>query len=228
MKVINRVTIVILVLLLAASVKECNRHRVQSEETLKSVMSYRDKSQPFKTDVGLNGQVSATQNQAIVSDSKELQRLLKENSDLKKVNQQIAIEADIKIRDVIATYSNVKVEEAFIYDTVEVDKVVPVGVKFGTKYNLTDEWYSVAGSVQPTGVHIDSLTFRTDTYVNIGYTRDKWYKRLEPKVEVVEKNPHTTVNSLNNLTVKDHKKWHQRPILYFLIGSATTAILILK
>jgi hypothetical protein len=228
MKHLNKALTLILLSLLIVSVKECSRYRNQTVTDAKAIYDYISKNQMYETSVNDKNQTIATQNQVIVDNSKDLQKLLKENSELKKVNKQIAIEAEIKIANVIAEYSSKIPGDVFIFDTVEVDKLIPIGVKFGTKYNLTDKWYSIAGSVEQTGLLIDSLTFKTDTYINIGYSRDKWYKRLQPKVEIVENNPYTTITNLNNVTIKDHKKWHQRPVLYFLAGSAMTAILILK
>lgn len=228
MKHLSKALTLILLSLLIVSVKECSRHRNQTVADAKAIYGYISKNQMYETVVNDKDQTIATQNQVIVDNSKDLQKLLRENSELRRVNNQIAIEAEIKIANVIAEYSSKAPGDIFIFDTVEVDKFIPIGIKFGTKYNLIDKWYSIAGSVEQAGLLIDSLTFRTDTYINIGYSRDKWYKGLQPKVEIVENNPHTTITSLNNITIKDHKKWHQRPILYFLVGSAVTSILILK
>ena len=203
---------------------KCNGFKEQSLKDVEAIASYKTRSQHFETLNNSKDQRISIQNKVIARNNKELQDLLKENSDLKKVNKQIALEAETKIKNVIASYTKDTIE-TFIYDTVEVDK--PIGVVFGTEFTLNDKWYTVAGKIQKEGVLIDSLSFISDKVINIGYSREKWYKKLEPKVEIVENNPYTTTTNLNNITVQEDKKFYQRPLFWFLSG-AVVGVLISK
>ena len=204
---------------------QCNDFKGQSFRDAEAIVSYKSRNQQFQSIINSKDQRISTQNKVIARNSKELQELLQENSGLKKITKQIALESETKIKNIIASYTKDTVE-TFIYDTVEVDK--PIGVKFDTEFNLTDKWYSVAGKVKQEGIVLDSLSFVSDMVINIGYSKDKWYKKLEPKVEIIENNPYTATTNLNNLTVTEDKKWYQRPLFWFLSGAVATTMLNLN
>jgi len=215
---VYKITAIVLLAYCLIITHKCSNLEKQAIEDYSTISDYKSRSQHFQSLSNAKDQRISVQNKTIAKNSKELQSLLKENSELKKVNKQIAIESQTTIRNLKAKYSQKDNVPVFIYDTLEVDKFIPIGVNFGTTFKLQDKWYSLAGIIEKEGVNLDSISFKSDFLINIGYSREKWFKKLEPKVEIVDNNPYTTITGLNNITIKENKKFYQRPIFWLSLG----------
>ena len=162
----------------------------------------------------------------VITKDRKIEKLLLEKSELKRLNRQIKIGFETKIKDIIAEYEGddgdnfiTETVHDTIHDTVYVN---PIGVKFGTKFTLRDDWYHSAGRIMQDGVLFDSLSFKNDLTITIGRKREGWFKPMETKVEVRSENPYTRINSLNNIKIQEKgDKLINKPWFTFLLGTAT-------
>ena len=182
-----------------------------NQKYITQVNSFKNQDQEFKVIVDSLGKTIITQNQVLISKNREVNKLLKENSELNKINSQIKYNFNTQITDVITEY---KKDSIFIYDTT----YIPIGVIFDTPFGLNQEWYSLFGSIKKEGVLIDNIFIKNELIVNLGYKRERFYKSLTPQLEIINKNPYIETVSLDNLTIKENKKWYQNSLLYTIPG----------
>jgi hypothetical protein len=199
-------------------IESCNTEQVNSN----SFESFENETQEFKIKISKDSSTIASQDLLIVENSKELQKLLKKNSDLQKVNQQIKISFENKIKDVIAAYKDSVV---FVYGKDSLDKEIEIGILFGTKFSEQNDWYNLSGSILKSGVMFDSVSFNNRLTVSIGNKDKSFFKPLKSTLEVKSDNPYSNINSLNNIQVVDNRKFYEKPafkfITGFIVGSAT-------
>jgi hypothetical protein len=154
----------------------------------------------------------------IVQKTKELEKELLKNSTLKTLNEQVKFEASTKIKNIIAKYE-AKVgqpagsEVIAVHDTINGKDTIVEGIKTGTKFKIdTSQWYSIVGSIEKEGVKFDSVKFKSAFTLNFGEQRVKGYKgwllgKKEPKIELINPNPYTTVDVMKNIKLEDKKWW---------------------
>jgi len=198
------------------------------------IKMYEGKANEFASTVNKLGEKVSTQDQMIAQKTKELEKSLLKNSTLTTLNEQIKFEATTKIRDVMAAYSGngpSGTEVIVLHDTINGKDTIIEGIKTGTKFKAdTSKWYSIAGSIEKNGVKIDSLNFKSDFTMNIGQKRVKGYKgwllgKKEPKVELVNPNPYTTIDVMKNIKLEDNKWWENGWIKFGLGGLFTFGLI---
>lgn len=199
-------------------VRSCHLQDLTIDKNGIQVKMYENKINEFTTQINKYGHEVATQKQMIMDRNKELEKKLLENSNLSKLNEQIKIESETKLKNIVANYSGSKPNEIvkFIHDTIikNGDTTILSGVPLGTKFKQdTSKWYSISGSLEQNGVKFDSIKFNNEVEVNIGLQKEKGYKgwllgKRNPTVEVINKNPYTKTNGMQNIKFEDNKWWN--------------------
>jgi len=199
------------------------------------IKMYEGKANEFEVTKNKLGEKVALQDQMIVEKTRALEKELLKSSTLASLNEQVKFEASTKIKNILANYSgNSATEIITVHDTIKLangkDSIETVeAVRVGTKFKAdTSKWYSIAGSVAKNGIKFDSVSFKSDWTMNIGEKRVKGIKgwlfgKKEPKIELINPNPYTTIDVMKNIKLED-KKWWQSGWIKFgagvLVGGA--------
>ena len=77
-------------------------------------------------------------------------------------------------------------------------------------FNFKDDWLNIAGNYTYNKVLFDSITFKNEFDVILGYKKEKWYSKRDPVVELKSYNPYSKITYVNNITVKDDKTPYQK------------------
>lgn len=228
MKKLNWILIgsqVLLIIIIVVMSRSCENNRALAELNQYKLDEYLEERQTFVTEINKQGDSLVSQKLVILSKDRDIEKQLLENSNLKRLNTQIKIKSETKIRDIIAKYGGTP-EDNFITETIhdtirDTIFVNPIGVKFGTPFSVVDPWYATSGKITVDGIYYDSLSFNNDLTITVGRKREKWNKPMESYVEVQSKNPHMNITGLNNVTfVKDKEKIWSKPWFNLLIGTA--------
>jgi hypothetical protein len=206
---------------------------ISIEEHELKVAQYLKGQQDFKSTINKQGQELVSQKQVLINKDKDLQKLLLENSELRRLNSQIKFESTTTITKIQALYKDVKyltekIKQISILpngDTVYIERTDTIGIPFGTKFNKSDKWFEFSGSVEKQGIQMDSLSIYNSYVITVGTKRKSLFKPMETYVELFNENPYTRTTSMNNIKVIDKKKWYQKSIVKFgggfILGAAT-------
>jgi hypothetical protein len=137
-------------------------------------------------------------------------------SDAAKQAQQIA-ELEVKVKNAVEV---VKIETRTVIKTqIKVGDTVMVNnypmIKTGKPFLKTTEWYTIGGMINRLGwLQIDSLVIPAKFTYAVGDTmRTGFVNRLLKKKDTVVRlrvdNPNVQVVGLENIYIKQEKKWHQ-------------------
>lgn len=225
---IKKIVIIGQFLVILAIVRSCHLRDLSINESGIKLRMYENTVQEYATTVNKFGEKVSTQDQLLVQKDKQLEKALLKNSTLTSLVEQVKFEANTKIKNVMANYTNTDGSEVItVHDTILKGKDTTFTstdyVKVGTKFSAdTSKWYKAYGSVQKEGVQFDSLSFKSDFTLNIGEKKVKGYKgwlfqKKEPKVELINPNPYTNIDVMKNIKLED-KKWWQNDWLKFGAG----------
>lgn len=198
-------------------VRTCHLKNLTIDKNGLELNMYENKVNQFSTELNKYGEKVSTQDQIIAGKNKELEKELLKNSTLTKLNEQIKFQAETKIKNILAQYSNPQGGGVtLLHDTIikNGDTTIVSGIPVGTKFKQdTSKWYSFAGTLQEDGVKMDSLNFVSDFTVNVGLKKVKGYKgwlfgKKEPKVEIINKNPYTDITGMKNIKFEEDKWWN--------------------
>ena len=146
-------------------------------------------------------------------------------SDAAKQAQQIA-ELEVKVKNAVEV---VKIETRTVIKTqIKVGDTVMVNnypmIKTGKPFLKTTEWYTIGGMINRLGwLQIDSLVIPAKFTYAVGDTmRTGFVNRLLKKKDTVVRlrvdNPNVQVVGLENIYIKQEKKWHQSTAFKLGVG----------
>lgn len=218
---------IILILVIIFISRGCKNSQLESQNNKLLADTYFNESQKFKSERDKLGRQVVEQEQVIITKDKEIEKKLLENSKLKKLNSQIKIDFETKIKKVIAEYEGKNGGPIYVYhkDTIHDTIQVPIGILFGTRVKASDQWYKFAGVIEKDGLLMDSLSFNNKFTITVGQRREGIFKPLKSHVEVVSDNPYTTITGLNNIKVIEKKSLWNKPWFNFMLGTAAGSIL---
>ena len=147
-------------------------------------------------------------------------------SDAAKQAQQIA-ELEVKVKNASEV---VKIETRTVIKTqIKVGDTVMVNnypmIKTGKPFLKTTEWYTIGGMINRLGwLQIDSLVIPAKFTYAVGDTmRTGFVNRLLKKKDTVVRlrvdNPNVQVVGLDNIYIKQEKKWHQTTAFKLGVGA---------
>lgn len=216
---IKKIVIIGQFLVIIFFVRSCHLKDLTINSNGVQLKMYEGKANEFETKANKLGEKVSLQDQAILQKTRDLEKALLKNSTLTKLNEQVKFEAQTMIRRIEAQYSGSSgTEVVTVHDTIRLpsgkDSVTTTeAVKVGTKFRAdTSQWYKIAGSIGNKGIKFDTISFKSAFTLNIGEKRVKGYKgwllgKKEPKVELINPNPYTTVDVMKNIKLEDRKWW---------------------
>ncbi len=148
------------------------------------------------------------------------------NSDAAKQAQQIA-ELEVKVKNAsevvrIETRTVIKTQIK-LGDTVMIDK--KPYIQLPKPFLKTTEWYTIGGMINRLGwLQIDSLVIPAKLTYAVGDTmRTGFFNRLFRKSDQVVRlrvdNPNVAITGMDNIYIKEDKKWHQTTAFKLGVGA---------
>jgi hypothetical protein len=137
-------------------------------------------------------------------------------SDAAKQAQQIA-ELEVKVKNASEV---VKIETRTVIKTqIKLGDTVMVNnypmIRTGKPFLKTTEWYTIGGMINRLGwLQIDSLVIPAKFTYAVGDTMrtgffNKLLKKKDKVVRMRVDNPNVTITGMQNIYIKEEKKWHQ-------------------
>jgi hypothetical protein len=162
--------------------------------------------QVFKETINEQGYKIAEQDQLILSQKDAINNNLLVIKDLKKVSSQVRIKTETRVDSIFVPFVKT--------DTIKInsENFVP------QRFSLTNQHYSFDGVTKIDGILLDSVSFNGGLDVTIGYKKEGFFKKAKPIVAVDYDNPYINTTSLQNIVIKEDKKWYQKNGTWFGIG----------
>jgi hypothetical protein len=146
-------------------------------------------------------------------------------SDAAKQAQQIA-ELEVKVKNASEV---VKIETRTVIKTqIKVGDTVMVNnypmIRTGKPFLKTTEWYTIGGMINRLGwLQIDSLVIPAKFTYAVGDTMrtglvNKLLKKSDKVVRMRVDNPNVTITGMQNIYIKEEKKWHQSTAFKLGVG----------
>jgi hypothetical protein len=151
--------------------------------------------------------------------------IAQKNSDAAKQAQQIA-ELEVKVKNAsevvrIETRTVIKTQIK-LGDTVMIDK--KPYIQLPKPFLKTTEWYTIGGMINRLGwLQIDSLVIPAKFTYAVGDTmRTGFFNKLLKKKDTVVRmrvdNPNVAITGMDNIYIKEEKKWHQTTAFKLGVG----------
>jgi hypothetical protein len=182
------------------------------------VIKLKDGEQTFIEKLNKKGEKIAEQDQVILSQKDAIAYNLLEIDNLKKIKSQVKITTITKIDSVYVPI--IDTTDRIVYDTTGIALL-----KLPTRFGLESEWYSIFSTINKKGMLLDSLSLYNRQIITIGMKSNGFLKEPTPSVVVKNENPYVSVNSLNNVIIKNDRRFYDRKGFWYGFG-AITGILI--
>ena len=175
--------------------------------------------QVFIEKINVNGEKIIEQQQIILSQKDALAHNLLELEELKKVQSQVVIQTNTIIDSVFIPFDDSWQDENWfdtivVHDTIEITNFIYVPKTF----SLSEEHYSLSGSILKTGVYLDSLRFPNQLTLSVGYKSQGLFKKATPVVIAKHSNPFVQTSSMQNIIIKNDLKWYDKKGTWLGVG----------
>ena len=178
------------------------------------VIKLKDGEQLFIEKLSKNGEKLAEQDQIILSQKDAIAHNLLEISNLKKIKSQVKIKTVTRIDSVYIPVLDTV--ERVMYDTSGF-----AFLKLPTKFVLENEWYSIYSTINKNGMLLDSLSLFNRQVITIGMKSNGVFKAPSPTVVLKNENPYVSVNSMNNVIIKNNTRFYDKKGFWYGFGVAS-------
>jgi|TARA_Y100000816_G_scaffold283713_1_gene260907 hypothetical protein len=178
------------------------------------------KEQKYLETISENGNKIAEQEQIILTQTQAIDNNLLEIERLKKVSAQVVVNTITQIDSVFVP---------FYVDTTITDSVDYDFIKVPQMFSLQNEWYSLGGNINKSGLLLDSLSFNNELKITLGNRSEGILKPTTPLVLVEYSNPYVSTTGLQNIVIQNDLKWYDKKgflIGIGFLGGMTTTLLL--
>lgn len=175
-----------------------------------------------------NLQASAIEqmNQNIVSQNEAMRYLGDQVEDYKRLTSYMKAELKTEIKNLKIDFSGGEIPPTVFNDScVHVDTVKMNYTRIPRYFSISDQWSSISGSVDKSGIVFDSISFINKFDVTIGKKKTGFMKS-EPVIELKSYNPYTSIPYVNNIVVTGDKTlWFNTRAAWFGYGFITSFVI---
>jgi len=211
---------VIIALVVMLIFRECKR-TIDQDKLLSQLAQYQLREKQFSVERGNDSSTIAYQEQTLLAMAeanklgliemdkkmKSLQSQVKQKSEVQIVEKQVPFIPD-GFADTTGLVRNDK-GEVIRRDSVAV----------GTQFKIAEKWFMLDGYVQKSGIMIDTLNIPNKTVVSVGYKKAGFLNfGKQAVVSVKNENPYVNVTGLDNVVIKNKKKFWQSPLFGIGVG----------
>jgi len=208
---LKKYTLLICIFLLAFFIWQTLSANSKLLEYKNQVIKLKDGEQLFIERLNKKGEKIAEQDQVILSQKDAIAYNLLEIDNLKKIKSQVKITTITKIDSVYIPILDTL--DRIVYDTVGIALL-----KLPTKFGLESEWYSIFSTINKNGMLLDSLSLYNRQIITIGMKSNGFLKSPTPSVVVKNENPYVSVNSLNNIIIKNDTRFYDKKVFWLGVG----------
>ncbi len=169
----------------------------------------KSENQAFSEEIIKDGQKMAEQEQLIVSQKQAIDAGLIKIKNLKNVKSQVRVETITQVDSFFVAFE--------AKDTLSADSTL--SKKF--TYQDPENWFSLAGVVTEQGVGVSELSVRNKYHITIADKKVGFFKARKPAVILINENPYTKTEKMNNLVIENKSPFYKRPWFWAAIGIGT-------
>ena len=170
--------------------------------------------QKFIQTINADSNLILEQQQIILTQKQALNNNLIEINRLKKVQSQVKIVSKVKIDSVFIPF-----HDTLYIDTSNFNNNSLQGlIKVPKHFSMSNEHYSFDGTIFKKGLILDSVRFDNQMTLTFGLKSVGLFKKPEPVLDIMYKNPYIHTSSLNNIVIKNQLKWYEKKPFFIGIG----------
>jgi hypothetical protein len=182
---------------------------LENNNLKKQVAVFKSENQAFSEEIIKDGQKMAEQEQLIVTQKEAIEAGLIKIKNLKNVKSQVRVETITQI-------------DSFFVAFEKKDSLSPVSDSINKfSYKDSKDWFTLSGAVTPSGVGITEMSVRNKYHITIADKRVGFFKAAKPSVVLVNENPYTRTEKMNNLVIDNKSPFYKRPWFWAAIGLGT-------
>jgi hypothetical protein len=189
------------VLILGISAENCSRAK-ELEQLKENMESVKLDNQKFERTINLQGHEISQQRQTIVSKDEAIMLGLEQIKGLKNIKNQVKVVTQTTFDTIYAGFEK---------DTTQPNEL-------SNKFAYKEEWISFKGEVLDSGVSVSDLSIKNEYTLTIADKKLGFFKKPEPSVTLVNKNPYTRTEGMTNLTIKQNQPVYKRPWVWLTLG----------
>ncbi len=182
---------------------------LENNNLKKQVAVFKSENQAFSEEIIKDGQKMAEQEQLIVTQKQAIDAGLLKIKNLKNVKSQVRVETITKVDSFFVAFEP--------HDTLSAD------TSFKKNFNYEDpkKWFTLSGVVLEGGVGISEMSVRNKYHITIADKKVGFFKAPKPSVVLVNENPYTQTEKMNNLVIDNKSPFYKRPWFWAAIGLGT-------
>ena len=182
---------------------------LENNNLKKQVAVFKSENQAFSEEIIKDGQKMAEQEQLIVTQKQAIDAGLIKIKNLKNVKSQVRVETITKVDSFFVAFEP--------KDTLSAD----TSFKKNFSYEDPKKWFSLSGVVLQSGVGISEMSVRNKYHITIADKKVGFFKAPKPSVVLVNENPYTQTEKMNNLVIDNKSPFYKRPWFWAAIGLGT-------
>ncbi len=159
-------------------------------------------NQNFEQEVGKNNEKIASQAQIILTQKEAIDAGLLEIKKIKNVKSQVKVVTQTTIDTIYAELQAPK-------DTLR---------PHDREFSILEEWYALNGTVNKSGIAIRELQIKNEFTLTIADKKLGFLKTPEPSVILVNKNPYTSTQEMQNIVVVYKQPFYRKPWFWTGVG----------
>ena len=195
------VTFLALIVVLGVSVENCSRGK-ELERMKSNLQSVELDNQKFERTVNLLGQEISNQRQTIVAKDEAIMLGLEQIKGFKNIKNQVKVVTQTTFDTIYAGFEK---------DTTQQNQL-------SKTFAYKEEWISFKGEVLDSGVAVKDLSIKNEYTLTIADKKLGFFKKPEPSVILLNKNPYTRTEGMTNLTIKQNQPVYKRPWVWLTLG----------
>lgn len=169
----------------------------------------KSENQAFSEEIIKDGQKMVEQEQLIMSQKQAIDAGLIKIKNLKNVKSQVRVETITKVDSFFVAFEP--------RDTIGADS----SLSKNFTYVDPKEWFRLSGVVTNSGVGISEMSVRNKYHITIADKRLGFFKAPKPSVVLINENPYTKTEKMNNLVIENKSPLYKRPWFWAAIGIGT-------
>ncbi len=182
---------------------------LENNNLKKQVAVFKSENQAFSEEIIKDGQKMAEQEQLIVTQKQAIDAGLIKIKNLKNVKSQVRVETITKVDSFFVAFEP--------QDTLSAD----TSLKKTFSYEDPKKWFTLSGVVLEGGVGISEMSVRNKYHITIADKKVGFFKAPKPSVVLVNENPYTQTEKMNNLVIDNKSPFYKRPWFWAAIGLGT-------
>lgn len=182
---------------------------LENNNLKKQVAVFKSENQAFSEEIIKDGQKMAEQEQLIVTQKQAIDAGLIKIKSLKNIKSQVRVETITKVDSFFVAFEP--------QDTLSAD----TSFKKNFSYEDPKKWFTLSGVVLEGGVGISEMSVRNKYHITIADKKVGFFKAPKPSVVLVNENPYTQTEKMNNLVIDNKSPFYKRPWFWAAIGLGT-------